>query len=519
MSYRQQGYTPQASRSVSQKRTTAASGARAPQTRSASSRQPARGNTRRKKRRGSPFKVFLLLVMFALLATGCVMGYMVYDEIGRVERMNTFYPGVYIDGQQLYGSTPQQAYEHLLKNAQKELEGWAIELKYSGQTWAITTETLGISQALSQIVANEVNTAFQIGRETGSILDRYQTILKLKTQPYEAYTTGAQSNTAPIDSILEDIRGKVAVAPVDATLGFDPNRNNPIVTTAEVVGRELDVAALKAQIVQMVNNMEAGSIDIQTKAVQPNATVAQLTSQFARLSSFTTNIRSSSTADRNANIEIGCSRFHGKKVAAGAKVSFNEVVGKRTEANGFHQALEIVNGEYVEGWGGGICQASSTLYNAVIQAGLKVTERSPHGIPVGYLDLGADATVADDRRDFVFVNDTGADIYFIARSNGKTCTFEIYGRPDPNGYSYKLRHETIEEIPIPEKPTKKNDTEAKYVVYTDQTKIEKGAVGYKVRTYLVTTDANGNFVSEKELYVDTYKPISNKEYVGVTPRQ
>ncbi|HML47451.1 MAG TPA: VanW family protein, partial [Clostridia bacterium] len=102
-------------------------------------------------------------------------------------------------------------------------------------------------------------------------------------------------------------------------------------------------------------------------------------------------------------------------VKNGAKVSFNEVVGKRTDANGYQQALEIVNGVYVMGYGGGICQASSTLYNAAVQAGLDILERNQHGLKVNYLDYGYDATVADRGKDLTFRNNTGQDIIISAR--------------------------------------------------------------------------------------------------------
>ena len=122
----------------------------------------------------------------------------------------------------------------------------------------------------------------------------------------------------------------------------------------------------------------------------------------------------------------------------------------------------------------------------------------------------------------VFTNNTGADVYCVARvessGNNKTCLFEFYGRPDPNGYTYSLLPEIIEVIPIPE-TTPIPDKEAKYVIYTDQIEeVSKGSEGYKVRVYLVTKDSNGNVVSTKELYTDTYKAVTPKVYVGVTER-
>ena len=512
-----QGYRPPSRQQSQQQR-------KAPPRQNSSNGRPAASRKRKQKKRGRPVRIFFTLVLFALVATVGVMGYMMYEEVGRVERLNTFYPGVYVDGVPLYGATPQAAYDYLVSRSRDDLKDWSIELSYGGRSWPITMDTLGMGGAIETVVQEEVNKAFLVGR-SGNIVERYTAIMELKTEPYEAYTTGIEKNTARIDSIISEIQAAVYKAPVDATRTFDATRkNNPIVITQEEYGQELDAASLKAQIIGMVNKMEAGTINIEPTVIPPTFTAAALQNEIVLLGSYESPISSSSTHERNLNVERGVSAFHGKVVQPGEKVSFNKWVGERTEKNGFYPAQEIVSGAYEMGIGGGICQVSSALYNAVIQANLRVRSRTNHSIPVNYMEMGADATVSDNRIDFVFENDTGSPIYLIARvdssSSGKkkTCVFQIYGRPDPNGYTYSLRHETLEEIPIPE-PIVEKDRKAEYVVYTDQThEVSKGAVGHKVKTYLVTKDAHGNFVSEKELYVDTYKAQAPKVYVGVTPR-
>ena len=139
------------------------------------------------------------------------------------------------------------------------------------------------------------------------------------------------------------------------------------------------------------------------------------------------------------------------------------------------------------------------------------------------MPLGLDATVQDDRLDFVFKNTTNADIYISAeyyKKKGYWYTkFTIHGRPDPNGYSYKLDSQVVEEIPVPE-PTYIPDKEAQYVVYDDETKqVSNGHKGYVVDVYLVTMDAKGLEVSREKKYTDTYKATTPKVYIGVTPRE
>ena len=166
-------------------------------------------------------------------------------------------------------------------------------------------------------------------------------------------------------------------------------------------------------------------------------------------------------------------------------------MGERSLKNGWKEANGIANGkEYVLQAGGGICQVSTTLYNALLQADVTVTNRRAHSIPSDYVEHGLDATVdyAMDL-DLEFVNDTGAPIYLFAYCEGvegrhrEDITFLVYGKPLENGVSYKTRSETIETIP-------RNN-----VHYTDDYTIPRG---YKV----VTIEARPGYVAE--VYLDKY---------------
>lgn len=486
---------------------------------------PQRPKTTRKakrKKKGHPVRTFLTLVVFALAATLGVMFYMMYDAVGSVERDGTFYPGVYVDGVPLYGATPQQAYDYLANRAREELQDWSVQLRYGDQVWTIDTDTLGITGVMEYAVQEEINRAFYIGRG-GSLIERYQVIADLRENPYYGHTADIEKNTAQIDSMLLEIQAAAYREPVNATSTVDLTRSGqPLIVTSEQAGQTVNTETLKAQITEYINSMESGVIQVEPEALQPAVTKAMLENEVVLIGRYVTDIRSSSKEGRNLNIERGVASFNGMVVKAGERVSFNKTTGLRTLENGFHYATEIVAGAYVEGVGGGICQVSSTLYNAVIQANLKVIERTNHGLPVNYIEMGADATVADKRFDFVFENDTDEAIYIMARvesgKKGKSVVFEIYGRPEPNGYSYKLRHETIEVIPIPE-PEYKKDTDQEHVTYVDEEKmVSNGEEGAVVRTFLVVNDSYGNFVSEKLLYTDTFKAQAPKIYVGTLQR-
>lgn len=518
---------PLAARSAGQTRRGASAKKREPAKRGAapSQRRPAPPKKPPRRRgAGRTLAIILALFLLAVTATACIVYYTAYNEVMDVRERGTFYRGVYVNGYELYGATPQEAYDFILARMRDGISGWKVTINYgSDYSWTIDANTLDLSSSMENVVAQAINEAYAVGRTGKSWLESSKEISALQDEPRLIYTSDVTKSDARIDSLIAEIKSIVDTPAEDATWEFMPDRKNPIVVTAETYGKSLNADALKEEIMQLVNSMQSGSVSVQPETVAPSVKAEDITNSIQCIASFYTDISSRSTEDRNKNIERGCEFFNGKTIKAGAKVSFNSWVGKRDAKNGFYPGLEIVYNEYVMGYGGGICQVSSTLYNAVIQAGLKVNKRTAHGLKPNYIDMGHDATVTDDgRNDLVFTNTTGADIYVVARveTSGKTkrCLFQFYGRPEPNGYTYALSSETIEVIPIPE-ATIVQDKKAEYVIYTDQTKeVSEGSEGYVVRTYLLTKDANGNTIDTQELYTDTYKATAPKVYVGVTPR-
>lgn len=240
-----------------------------------------------------------------------------------------------------------------------------------------------------------------------------------------------------------------------------------------------------------------------------------------------TPISSASTEDRTDNIRIAFSKINGTVVRDGYKFSFNSIVGRRSLANGFHAAVEYVNGVESQGIGGGVCQASTTVYLAAVQSGMKITKRVPHSMAVSYTSLGMDATVTDTKGheiDFTFQNNSGAPIYITAHvisspTNKKNlyCEVRIYGKSLGN-IRYELFAQTVETLPKPEEPITVKDKDAEYVTYTDQKKtVSKGRDGYVVESYLITYENNVE-KSRKLLYTDTYPSRADTVYVGVTAR-
>lgn len=211
------------------------------------------------------------------------------------------------------------------------------------------------------------------------------------------------------------------------------------------------------------------------------------------ISSFTTDY-SHSTPDRKHNIRLALKSLNGVVVKSGEEFSFNKVVGKRTEERGYKKALVIFKGSYVEGVGGGVCQVSSTLYNAWLLAGLDTVSVKAHTLPSSYVDLSRDATVSE-YIDMVLFNPLESDVKIQTIYDENNITINVLGQRRECEYS--LKSETIEVLPFNEDIIELDEVgEDEYFI---------GKVGYKSRL-IITITKGGRVVAKRVLRNDYYIP-------------
>ena len=431
-----------------------------------------------------------------------------------------FYPNIFVNDIPLEGKTLDEAAAVVTQQVQSLISSFRITLRTEdGRSWDITGDSLNMKYD----IADQLDQLWAIGH-TGSSSTRYEQVKALEAEPAMRYTT-LTYDLSQVNQILNQIKAEVDQPAVSATRVQDDSKWPPFSYTDDIPGQTLDITGLNERICAMVDTLESGVVDLTPTPVQATITRAQLEAQIVKLSSYETTVgKSGEYAEARAeNVRLGTEKFNHLVIRAGESVSFNKVAGKRTVANGYQQALEIAYGNYVLGTGGGICQVSSTLYNAVVNAGLTVNKRTPHAIPSSYVEKGLDATVSDDRYDFVFTNNTNSDIYieteFVKVKGYYHSRFTIYGRPDPNGYTYKLVSQVVETIPLPE-PTYEKDTTGEHAFYDDETAVKSsGREGYIVDVYLVTMDSKGLEISREKKYTDTYKASAPVYWIGVNPHE
>ena len=312
---------------------------------------------------------------------------------------------------------------------------------------------------------------------------------------------------------LSRIAAKYRTAAGDASVAIDRSSGQLFQYTPETVGREVALDALTDRIHQA---MQAGElrVTVPCATIAPEVTVVDIQKTRQPVASFTTSFSSypQNNANRIFNIKKAAKAIHGITLAPGEQFDCNAALGDRNAENGWREAAGIRNGAYVNEYGGGVCQVSSTLFNAVMMADLTVTERSPHSWPMGYIGIGRDATISTGGKNFRFVNSTESDIVIGAHvdESKMTLTCTIYGTPLPDGQKIKIRSEqtgsledAAEELVLDES-----------LPYNTRIVERKARRGKTSRTYKEYYDAAGEFIRRVTVYEDTYRSIPARVLVS-----
>lgn len=301
-----------------------------------------------------------------------------------------------------------------------------------------------------------------------------------------------------LDAIYKDI----FKLPVDASY-----TTNPYVVYPSSNG--LDFAISMEDAKAIISNQQ-DEYTIPLKITYPNVTTKQIGNEAFPdlLSQFSTSFTSSGY-NRSNNIILSSAKLNGLVLMPGEEFSYNQAVGQRTKAAGFRKAGAYSNGKVVQEVGGGICQVSSTLYNAVLYANLEIVERTNHYFNPGYVKAGLDATVSWGGPDFRFKNNRNYPIRIVTDTSGKKLKVYIYGLKTDDDCTVVLDPRYISSVPY--KTTYQKDPS----LATGETRvISSGSNGCKTATYKYVYDKNGTLISSECISRDTYSPHNKVVTVG-----
>lgn len=261
-------------------------------------------------------------------------------------------------------------------------------------------------------------------------------------------------------------------------------------------GRVVDEKKLKDDIrASLSGGFE--SVKLSYKYVARKESLQAIKDKTKLLSSFTTYF-DSENLNRTSNIRLAASKINGAVIKSGETLSFNQTVGAREKSRGFLPAKIIENGEFTEGVGGGVCQVSTTLYNAALLGGLKAAEYHPHSLAVGYVPPSRDAMVSGSSCDLKITNDYDCPVYIRAETVGGSVSFRIYGGGD--GAEYTLSSEVTGSVPREEEIT------------DDPDKAREGKDGILSESYLIIS--RDGYVKRVLLRKDKYLPVKKLSYIA-----
>ena len=481
--------------------------ANAPQRRTAPRSQGA--GVRHKKNRNPKWASALLVVCaMALIGVGYVgvtevNNYMDYQAKCRELEQDTFYDGITLEGESLSGLTMLDAIAKYQQQLSNVASATSITITARGKTYTLDSSSVQMSTNLQ----STLSLAYSTGR-TGSFDERYAQLQQLKSEGLD-FSLNRGWNEDTLRSKISQIAADVYVKGQDADVeSFDPDTGK-FTFTSEVTGYELDTDDLYAQITQAVANGNVNAnIEAKIIEVAPEHTVEYMKEHFGRISYAQT--KTTSNSNRNRNIQLATAEFNGMRVEPGETVSFNKTTGERTEAKGYRPAGAYSGGVLVQEPGGGVCQVSTTLYNAAVKADLEIIERSPHTRVSDYVPIGLDAAVNWSSQDFKFKNTSDYPIFIVAEFADQKLTFKIYGKQLDDGMYIKLDSEKTETIPAKEGVDVRNDP----TLPVGTVKEEKARDGSRAISYKIYYDKNDNEIKREVLAKSTYPSSQAIQRIG-----
>lgn len=333
--------------------------------------------------------------------------------------------GITVDGISIDDMSQEEAREAIL-----EQYGWDMKVTYKDKTASVNNLMKErVDELLEEIYGGSTETSFEVN--TDNMLD-----------------------AAKAEASL--IAGNWSMVAKNGGISGYNKETGKFTFTEGTNGAVIDQDKLAADIVAAIAAKDyKAQIEAQVKEVEPELTAAQLEAKYTTIATYTTT--ATNNKGRNQNLKLATQAINGTIVNPGQEFSFNETTGPRSTEKGYQPASSYLNGEVVQEPGGGVCQVSSTLYNAVVFAGLKSTERHAHSYEPSYVTPGEDAAVSYGGPDFKFVNNSDYPIAIKASFSDQKVTCSVYGIPVlEEGVKVRMESEKTAELDTPA-PTYEED--------------------------------------------------------------
>ncbi len=462
----------------------------------------------KKKSNSNVIKLGILAGIVLVIVCSSV-GFASYSENKRMKSVvetDVIYPGISINNVDVGGLTAEEALAKLDETFSPDLQQKHISVDGDGQHLDLTFKQIDAKYDF----APAVNEAWEYARN-GSLKHRYDQIEALKATPkaitYEPVYT---YNADLVQKTITDFASKLGTPPVNATLTRSRGKFS---ITPEQPGTAADIPETLKRVETLIAARTDGEVEVAFVEVLPEVTSKDFDNATSLIGSFTTTYTGTLDNPRNINIQTAASKINDFVVYPGEVFSTNDVFGAMTYDNGYRPAPVIVSGKLQDDYGGGVCQVSSTLYNALLFAELDIVERQNHSLKVGYTDYGFDATLAGTYIDLKFRNNTEYPVFIESYLTGNQVVVNIYG--------YEM-HSPTRELVFTNAligtiaPGVEKVTEDPSLPLGERVVDTKPASGYKYQVYK-TVFENGKQIEKVLVNESTYAAKRGEVRVGTGP--
>lgn len=479
----------------------------------------------RGKSSASAKRPLTIIVAVVLIAAAAFLGYhhIQKEKVKDLLAADGIYQGITIDGEDVSGMSQAEALALLQGRYQSDISGQVLTLRYGEDAdtessedsetvadakkmkWEIPFEEIGAGYD----VEGAVKAAYETGR-TGTEEENFEvgyTLLKDTINIEVDYTY----DVTLMDEKLKEVAEEFDCEAKDSTVSRKGGR---FVVTKEQDGLVMDKEKTIAAVKKVMDTRMSGVAKIAAEVTKPKITAEANNHVTDLIGTYYTTFNNSDP-NRNNNLVVGCNYIDGTMVAPGEVFSANASLGSQTAAGGYKNAGVYNNGKVEQGMAGGVCQVTSTLYNAAILAELDIVERSPHSMTVGYVPLGRDAAVAGTYKDLKFRNNTEYPIMIEAYASGGKLVMNIYGHEVHNA-SRKVTFETVYEATIP-KPAEKV-TKDPEMLEGEREVTSRGKTGSKVSVRKIVYEG-GKQISNEYFSSSSYRATADEVKVGTKKKE
>lgn len=450
-------------------------------------------------------KWIIALVLCVVAAAGGGYAYLQYQQQQIIAMLSAegIYEGISIDGTDVSGMSKEEATALLEGKHTDVLADEVITLGYEKDKWEIAFSDVKASYGIAEVVEE----AYNYGR-MGTEKERVAMVSALQKEGKD-FPLGFTYDQEALDKILNEIADEFYQEMENSSM---TRANGSFVITDEKEGRKMDMNATREAVAGAIEAMESASVGIVADVVEAEIGYADNLNVTDLLGSFSTTY-SGGDVNRNTNLVVGCEYINGTVLAPNEVFSAEKSLGEQTYERGYRSAGVYVNGKVESGMGGGVCQITTTVYNAAIMAELEIVERFPHSMTVGYVPLGRDAAIADGYKDLKIKNNTEFPIYLEAYAANGVLQVNIYGNESRDA-NRSVAFDTVYEGTIP-KPGEivKEDPELQE---GERVITHTGRTGSKVSVYKTVYDGQKQ-VSRDWFSSSSYRAVADEVSVGTKP--